>query len=351
MTSPTRRPGKAIPYGIYDLAANAGWVNVGTDHDTARVRGRVDPPLVERPGQRRLPRRAAAADHRRRRRVQRLPHPRLEGRAGRAGRARPGWRSPAATSRPAPPSGTRSSTGCSPHITMNWRGRPLTSHEVIVNTIAATTTAHRPDACTPSWTPAATPTGIKVSDAQMAALPLTRHDWHGDWNYTLRPATRPRQPAPAPARASPPPPDLAWLAHPALTGLTRPALDALTAALAAPRRPAPRSRPGPPPRLPPPPAARTRPPPPAHPHRQAHRRHPARPPRPAPPRHRRPVPAPPRRHLPPHQRHPPAPAPDRPHHPARPRKLATLDDLYRYATAQASPSHQDQTSELITASS
>ena len=69
--------GKAIPYGIYDLAANAGWVNVGTDHDTAafavesirrwwNARGRADYPQ------------AAAAGHRRRRRVQRLPHPGLE---------------------------------------------------------------------------------------------------------------------------------------------------------------------------------------------------------------------------------------------------------------------------------
>ena len=69
---------------------------------------------------------------------------------------------------------------------MNWRGRPLTSHEVIVQTIAATTTrtglrVHaEPDASTYD-------TGVKVSDAQMEALPLTRHNWHGDWNYTLRP--------------------------------------------------------------------------------------------------------------------------------------------------------------------
>jgi len=67
---------------------------------------------------------------------------------------------------------------------MNWRGRPLTSHEVIVAAIASTTTGTgltvRAELDTGTY-----PTGVPVSDEQMAALPLTRHDWHGDWNYTL----------------------------------------------------------------------------------------------------------------------------------------------------------------------
>jgi len=74
------------------------------------------------------------------------------------------------------------------HITMNWRGRPLTSHEVIVNTIAATTTSTGLTVHAELDT-SAYPAGIQISDAQMAALPLTRHHWHGDWNYTLS-ATR-----------------------------------------------------------------------------------------------------------------------------------------------------------------
>ena len=106
--------GKAIPYGVYDLAANTGWVSVGTDHDTAAFA--VD--TIRRWWQSRraprLPERVPAADHRRRRRLQRLPHPALEDRAGRPGRRRPAWPSPSATCRPAPASGTRSSTGCSP---------------------------------------------------------------------------------------------------------------------------------------------------------------------------------------------------------------------------------------------
>ena len=116
---------------------------------------------------------------------------------------------------------------------MNWRGRPLTSHEVIVQTIAATTTGTglrvHAELDTSTY-----PTGITISDAQMNALPLTRHDWHGDWNYTVRPDPPAARAAPAPARPARTRPDLAWLANPALTGLTGPALDALTAALHAP---------------------------------------------------------------------------------------------------------------------
>jgi hypothetical protein len=79
------------------------------------------------------------------------------------------------------------------HISMNWRGRPLTSHEVIVQTIAATTTRSgltvHAELDTNTY-----PTGIKIPDAQMTALEstgtLTREDFHGEWNYTLHPQPR-----------------------------------------------------------------------------------------------------------------------------------------------------------------
>ena len=69
---------------------------------------------------------------------------------------------------------------------MNWRGRPLNSYEVVVNSIAATTTrtgltVHA------KLGPGSYPAGAQVTDAEMDALPLTRHNWHGDWNCTLRP--------------------------------------------------------------------------------------------------------------------------------------------------------------------
>lgn len=72
---------------------------------------------------------------------------------------------------------------------------PLTSHEVIVETIAATTTR------TGLRVSAALdtniyPTGVRIGEAEMAALPLTRHAFHGDWNYALHPQPRPVVPAP-----------------------------------------------------------------------------------------------------------------------------------------------------------
>jgi hypothetical protein len=80
-------------------------------------------------------------------------------------------------------------------ISSNWRGRPLTSHEVVVGTIGATTTrigltAHA------EFDPGAYPTGVTIPDEVMVALPLTAHDWHGIWNYTLRP--EPPAPPPVP---------------------------------------------------------------------------------------------------------------------------------------------------------
>ena len=115
------------------------------------------------------------------------------------------------------------------HITMNWRGRPLTSHEVIVQTIAATTTRTglrvRAELDDSTYD-----TGVKISDRQMDALPLTRHDWHGDWNYTLRPEAYDED-AGTSEPFDQPSPGLAWLCRPALTGLPAAEWDALTAAL------------------------------------------------------------------------------------------------------------------------
>jgi Rhodopirellula transposase DDE domain/Methyltransferase domain len=174
--------------------------------------------------------------------------------------------------------------------TMNWRGRPLTSHEVIVHTIAATTTRTGLRVHAELDT-SACGTGIKVSDRQMGALPLTRHDWHGDWNYTLRP--QPYDPdSGAPDPFDQPSPDLAWLCHPALTGLPAREWDALIATLMTlhgqQREEGLNARRGHRPRLA------------------------------APGRHRRLVQHPARNDQQAHPRHPPAPGPGRIHHPARP---------------------------------
>ena len=114
-------------------------------------------------------------------------------------------------------------------FSLNWRGRPLTSHEVIVQTIAATTTRTGLRVHAEPGT-SAYDTGVQVSDRQMDALPLTRRDWHGDWNYCLHPQEY-DQASGAPHPLGLPSPDLAWLACPAITGLPACDWDALIATL------------------------------------------------------------------------------------------------------------------------
>ena len=222
--------GKAVPYGVYDLTADAGWVSVGTDHDTAAF-------AVE--SIRRWWKAAGQGEHPAARRL--LITADAGGSNGYRTRA---WKAELAALAvetgleitvchfpPGTSKWNKVEHRLFSHITMNWRGRPLTSHEVIVNTIAATTTATgltvRAELDTSAYD-----TGIKVSDAQMDALPLTRHDWHGDWNYTLHPMAW-DQTAGVPDPFDQPSPDLAWLRHPALTGLPAQDWDALIAALMA----------------------------------------------------------------------------------------------------------------------
>ena len=75
------------------------------------------------------------------------------------------------------------------HITQNWRGRPLVSHEVIINLIAntATQTGLKINA---ELDPGVYPTGLKVTDEEWAAVNLKRNKFHGDWNYTILPSPR-----------------------------------------------------------------------------------------------------------------------------------------------------------------
>jgi transposase len=225
---PDGQLGKAIPYGVYDLAANAGWVSVGTDHDTAafavesirrwwNAAGRA-----AYPGARRLLVTADAGGSNGYR--TRAWKAELAAFALQTGLTVTVCHFPPGTSK-----WNRIEHRLFSHITMNWRGRPLTSHEVIVNTIAATTTrtgltVHA------ELDPGSYPDGVKVSDEQMAALPLDRHAWHGDWNYTLRP--EPPAPPPPPAREAEHP---GW-AHPALTGLDASDWNQMTSALAVPHQ-------------------------------------------------------------------------------------------------------------------
>jgi DDE family transposase len=220
--------GKAVPYGVYDLTANAGWVNVGTDHDTAAfavesirrwwtAAGRGDYPAARRL----LITADAGGSNGYRTRAWKAELAEL---AAETGLEITCCHFPPGTSK-----WNKVEHRLFSHITMNWRGRPLTSHEVIVQTIAATTTRTglRVRA---ELDASAYDTGVKVSDRQMDALPLTRHDWHGDWNYTLRPEAY-DQAAGTPDPFDRPSPGLAWLCHPALTGLPAQRWDALITTL------------------------------------------------------------------------------------------------------------------------
>lgn len=225
---PDAELGKAVPYGVYDLTADTGWVNVGTDHDTAAFavesirrwwvsRGRHD-----YPGSRRLLITADAGGSNGYR-TRAWKHE-LAALALQTGLEITVCHFPPGTSK-----WNKIEHRLFSHITMNWRGRPLTSHEVIVQSIAATTTrtglhVHAElDANTYD-------TGIRVSERQINALPLHRHDWHPDWNYTLLPEPY-EQVNSAPDPFDQPSPDLAWLHHPALTGLPAPDWETLLANL------------------------------------------------------------------------------------------------------------------------
>ena len=228
---PDPEQGVAIPYGVYDVSANAGFVNVGTDHDTCAfavesIRRWWDMIGRDRyPGTRRLLITCDAGgsnDHRKR-----AWKAELAKLAAQAGLEITVCHFPPGTSK-----WNKIEHRLFCHITRTWRARPLASHQVIIDTIAATTTAAGLTV-TAALDIGSYPLGGTVSDEQMKDLEdrvLTRHDFHGGWDYTLLPVPRPAAPAPAPA----PPAAAPWLetlADPALTGMTRGDLGALAAAL------------------------------------------------------------------------------------------------------------------------
>jgi len=180
-----RELGKAIPYGVYDLAANQGWVSVGMDHDTPAFAVQSVRRWWEEMG--------------------RLVYPQAsellitaDGGGSNGSRARL-WKTE--LQRLADETGLRITVCHFPpgtskwnqiehrmfcHIAQDWRGRPLVSHEVIVRLIGSTTTRAgltiRAD-----LDPGTYPTGVKIPDAALAAVQLEPADFHGDWNYTIAP--------------------------------------------------------------------------------------------------------------------------------------------------------------------
>ena len=176
---------KAIPYGVYDIGANEGWVNVGDDHDTPAFAVASIARWWERMGRARYPdatRLMITAD--------------AGGSNGyRAACSKPNWP-------PSPPP-----SGCDhrlPHAARHVeveqnRAPPLLVH---LDQLARQAAHHLPDhrrahrghhhhapgcASKPTSTPATTRLGQKITDAEFTALPLDPHEWHGDWNYTVHP--------------------------------------------------------------------------------------------------------------------------------------------------------------------
>jgi len=179
--------GRANPYGVYDLGSNSAWVSVGTDHDTssfavATVRrwwfamGKAIYPdakelMITADG---------GGSNGSRVRLWKLELQRLADELAipiRVSHFPPGtskW--------------NKIEHRLFSYISLNWRGQPLVSHEVIVNLIAATTTRKglkvRAQLDTNPY-----PKGIKVSDEEFASIRLARDDFHGEWNYTITPNT------------------------------------------------------------------------------------------------------------------------------------------------------------------
>ena len=177
--------GKAIPYGVYDTGANTGWVSVGVDHETAAFAVNTlrswwnTVGVVTYPDAGRL---LITADS-----------------GGANGNRRRTWETELATLAAETglditvchlPPGTSKWNKIEhrlfSQITRNWQGRPLTSHETILSLIGATTTTTGLSV-TAELDDGAYPIGIKITDRQMKDLPISRADWHGEWNYTLHP--------------------------------------------------------------------------------------------------------------------------------------------------------------------
>jgi hypothetical protein len=177
--------GKAIPYGVYDLTANRGWVSVGIDHDTARFAAESLRRWWVNMGSKVYPEAAellVTADSGGSNGVRvRLWKLAVQELADVTGLRIKVCHLPPGTSK-----WNKIEHRMFCHITENWRGRPLLSREVIVNLIGSTRTESglRIEAAldTNSY-----PKGVEVSDEEMAGLRIKRDKFHGDWNYTISP--------------------------------------------------------------------------------------------------------------------------------------------------------------------
>jgi transposase len=180
--------GKAIPYGVYDLTRNAGWVSVGIDHDTAAFAVNSIRRWWRTMGRRVYPRARkllitadSGGSNGARTRLWKWELQKLATESGLSISVR---HLPPGTSK-----WNKIEHRLFSFISKNWRGRPLTSLAVIVNLIAATRTRTGLRVrC--ELDPGRYPEGAKISDTQMSSLNIARERFHGDWNYTIHPEGR-----------------------------------------------------------------------------------------------------------------------------------------------------------------
>jgi hypothetical protein len=177
--------GRATPYGVYDVAQNAGWVSVGVDHDTAAFAAQSIRRWWESMGTKAYPEASqllitADSGGSNGARV-RLWKRELQKLADETGLEISVCHLPPGTSK-----WNKIEHRLFSFISQNWRGKPLVSHQVIVNLIAATTTKTglrvRAEIDSGKY-----PQGVKISDKEVAAIRLERDPFHGEWNYTILP--------------------------------------------------------------------------------------------------------------------------------------------------------------------
>jgi hypothetical protein len=183
-----KKLGKAIPYGVYDVTENQGWVSVGIDHDTAHFATEAIRRWWKKMGSKRhqgakqlLITADGGGSNGSRCPLWKLA---LQGLADRLEMPVHVCHFPPGTSK-----WNKIEHRMFCHITQNWRGRPLISHEVIINLIANTATA-KGLKIKAELDPTTYPTGIKVSDEELATVHLKPSRFHGDWNYVILPSRR-----------------------------------------------------------------------------------------------------------------------------------------------------------------
>jgi len=179
------KQGKAIPYGVYDVSRNEGWVSVGIDHDTAQFAAQAIWRWWAKMGKAHYKRASkilimadGGGSNASRSRLWKVA---LQGLAQRLGFRVHVCHFPPGTSK-----WNKIEHRMFSHITLNWRGRPLISHEVIVNLIANTTTSTGLK-INAGMDTNRYPTGLKVSDEIFKSLNVRGEKFHADWNYSLPP--------------------------------------------------------------------------------------------------------------------------------------------------------------------